>query len=261
VDLSHETALCSRSGTIPEHNPSSTPLTSIEDKDHHSSSTPLTSIEDKDHHSSSTPLPSIEDKDYHSSSTPLTSIEDKDYHSSSTSPTSSKDQDYHPSSTPPTSSEDEDYHPSIPSSTERESVSEKDHIHSSLREHEILEAETIANSELKGKRKLQGDKKRPQVTIQTSQKKTDGKRAWDKAHYCLYCTKSNLKMARHLQRKHSNETDVARAFSFPPGSKQRKTLLESLRNKGDWQHNSKVLEEGNGEIVTWRLRRPTEKAH
>ena len=39
------------------------------------------------------------------------------------------------------------------------------------------------------------------------------------------------------------------------------TLLESLRNKGDWQHNIKVLEEGNGEIVTWRLRRPTEKAH
>ncbi|CAL8393087.1 unnamed protein product [Arctogadus glacialis] len=72
VDLSHETALCSRSGTIAEHNPSSTPLTSIEDKDHHSSSTPLTSIEDKDHHSSSTPLTSIEDKDYHSSSTPLT---------------------------------------------------------------------------------------------------------------------------------------------------------------------------------------------
>ncbi|XP_059900285.1 uncharacterized protein LOC132451691 isoform X2 [Gadus macrocephalus] len=333
VDLSHETALCSRSGTIAEHNASSTPLTSIEDKDHHSSSTPLTSIEDKDHHSSSTPLTSIEDKDYHSSSTPptssedqdyhssstpltsiedkdyhssstpptssedkdyhssstpLTSIEDKDYHSSSTPPTSSEDEDYHspstsptssedqdyhpsstpptssededyhPSSTPPTSSEDEDYHPSIPSSTERESVSEKDHIHSSLREHEILEAETIANSELKGKRKLQGDKKRPQVTIQTSQKKTDGTRAWDKAHYCLYCTKSNLKMARHLQRKHSNETDVARAFSFRPGSKQRKTLLESLRNKGDWQHNIKVLEEGNGEIVTWR--QPTEKA-
>ncbi|CAL8370489.1 unnamed protein product [Boreogadus saida] len=26
-------------------------------------------------------------------------------------------------------------------------------------------------------------------------------------------------------------------LGFPPGSKQRKTLLESLRNKGDWQHN------------------------
>ena len=50
----------------------------------------------------------------------------------------------------------------------------------------------------------------------------------------------------------------AHAFSFSPGSKQRKKLLESLLNKGDWQHNIKVLEEGNGEIVTWR--QPTEKA-
>ena len=136
-------------------------------------------------------------------------------------------------------------------------MSENDHVHSSSSEHEVLEAQTKAKSELKGKRKLQGDKKRPQVTIQTS-KKTDGKRPWDKAHYCLYCTKSNLKMARHLQRQHSDETDVAHAFSFPLGSKQRKTLLDSLRNKGDWQHNIKVLEEGNGEIVTWR--QPIEKA-
>ncbi|KAM9765903.1 uncharacterized protein ACNS7B_003023 isoform 2-T2 [Menidia menidia] len=29
-------------------------------------------------------------------------------------------------------------------------------------------------------------------------------------------------------------------------------LLESLRNKGDWEHNKKVLEEGQGEIVTWK---------
>lgn len=74
----------------------------------------------------------------------------------------------------------------------------------------------------------------------------------------LYCKKSNLKMARQLQRKHIEETDVAYAFSFPFGSKQRKTLLESLRNKGDWQHNLKVLEEGNGELVTWK--KPSKKA-
>ncbi|KAI4789657.1 hypothetical protein KUCAC02_035110 [Chaenocephalus aceratus] len=64
-------------------------------------------------------------------------------------------------------------------------------------------------------------------------------------------------MARHLQRKHSDETDVAYAFSFQTGSKKRKTLLESLRNKGDWQHNSEVLQKGHGEIVTWK--QPSEK--
>lgn len=35
-------------------------------------------------------------------------------------------------------------------------------------------------------------------------------------------------------------------------------LLESLRNKGDWQHNTKVIEEGEGEIVTWK--QPIKKA-
>lgn len=28
--------------------------------------------------------------------------------------------------------------------------------------------------------------------------------------------------------------------------------METLRNKGDWQHNHRVLEEGDGEIVTWK---------
>ncbi|XP_048048612.1 uncharacterized protein LOC125269706 [Megalobrama amblycephala] len=59
-------------------------------------------------------------------------------------------------------------------------------------------------------------------------------------------------MARHLQLKHMDETDVAHAFSFPLGSKERKKRLESLRNKGDWRHNQQVLKEGKGEIVTWK---------
>ncbi|XP_059367596.1 uncharacterized protein LOC132106022 [Carassius carassius] len=54
------------------------------------------------------------------------------------------------------------------------------------------------------------------------------------------------------------ERDVAYAFSFPVGSKQRKILIEGLRNKGDWKHNRMVFEEGNGEIIVWK--RPSEKA-
>ncbi|KAI4795630.1 hypothetical protein KUCAC02_029766 [Chaenocephalus aceratus] len=52
--------------------------------------------------------------------------------------------------------------------------------------------------------------------------------------------------------------DVAYAFSFPLGSKDRKGLLEQLQNKGDFKHNTKVLEEGNGELVTWK--QPSGKA-
>ena len=47
-------------------------------------------------------------------------------------------------------------------------------------------------------------------------------------------------MARHLERKHVDEIDVARALSFNKGSKQRRILLE----EGDDKHNIKVLEEG-----------------
>lgn len=46
--------------------------------------------------------------------------------------------------------------------------------------------------------------------------------------------------------------DVAFAFSFPEGSKERKVLLEQLRNKGDFKHNAKVLEKGPGELVIWK---------
>ncbi|XP_073701194.1 uncharacterized protein [Garra rufa] len=46
--------------------------------------------------------------------------------------------------------------------------------------------------------------------------------------------------------------DVGYAFSFPLGSKERKVLLEQLRNKGDFRHNTDVLEKGSGQIVTWK---------
>ncbi|XP_026106347.1 uncharacterized protein LOC113078238 [Carassius auratus] len=66
------------------------------------------------------------------------------------------------------------------------------------------------------------------------------------------------KLARHLERSHSNETEVAKAFSFPKRSKERRILLEQLRNQGNYYHNIKVLETGRGEIITWR--QPTEDA-
>lgn len=66
-------------------------------------------------------------------------------------------------------------------------------------------------------------------------------------------------MARHLQRKHMEESDVSSAFNFPAGSKQRKILLEVIHTKGDWEHNKSVLEGGDGEMITWK--RLSKKAH
>ncbi|KAL7372217.1 hypothetical protein ABVT39_012227 [Epinephelus coioides] len=167
---------------------------------------------------------------------------------------SGSDKEYRPSSTPSSDGEmSPDKSKSSSHNVTVRPLPERDCCHSTSSEEEVLEAEqqaTRRRSSQPGERLKKGKRKK-KVTVKTTKKRDSG-RAWDKAHYCLYCKKANLKMARHLQRKHNDETDVAHAFSFPPGSKQRKTLLESLRNKGDWQHNLKVLEDGSGEIVTWK---------
>ncbi|XP_067460454.1 M-phase phosphoprotein 8 isoform X1 [Thunnus thynnus] len=71
-----------------------------------------------------------------------------------------------------------------------------------------------------------------------------------KKHFCLYCKMAFTQLAKHLERKHAEETDVAHAIHFPKGSKVRQTLLDQIRNKGDYEHNCKVLKSGEGEIVT-----------
>ncbi|KAG9342390.1 hypothetical protein JZ751_016390 [Albula glossodonta] len=90
------------------------------------------------------------------------------------------------------------------------------------------------------------------LTVKACRRNDEGKRVWDKRHFCFYCEKPNSKIARHLERKHLHEPDVAHALSYPKGSKRRAVLLEKLRNKGDYYHNVEVLKNGGGELVTWR---------
>ena len=56
-------------------------------------------------------------------------------------------------------------------------------------------------------------------------------------------------MARHLEHAHQNKVSVARAFSLLKGSKDRKKLLEYIRNKGNYAHNGSVMESGKGQLV------------
>lgn len=93
------------------------------------------------------------------------------------------------------------------------------------------------------------------ITVKWCQK--GEKRKWDKKHYCIYCKKPQSKIARHLERKHNQEEDVARAICFPKKSKKRRLLLDQLRYKGDYNHNVTVLQTGQGELVTFR--QPTEE--
>ncbi|XP_075967677.1 M-phase phosphoprotein 8 isoform X1 [Anarhichas minor] len=81
-------------------------------------------------------------------------------------------------------------------------------------------------------------------------KADDEKKEPCKKHFCLYCKMAYTQIAKHLERKHAEETDVAHAIHFPKGSKVRQTLLDQIRNKGDYEHNCQVLKSGEGEIVT-----------
>ncbi|XP_067373504.1 M-phase phosphoprotein 8 isoform X2 [Channa argus] len=74
-----------------------------------------------------------------------------------------------------------------------------------------------------------------------------------KKHFCLYCKMAFTQLAKHLEKKHAEETDVAHAIHFPKGSKIRQTLLDQIRNKGDYEHNCQVLKSGKGEIVTKKM--------
>ncbi|KAI5610799.1 zinc finger MYM-type protein 4-like isoform X3 [Silurus asotus] len=85
--------------------------------------------------------------------------------------------------------------------------------------------------------------------LKTGSKRVRAQASRTKKQFCVYCQKSNTKIARHLERMHSKETDVAFALSFPKRSKRRHMLLEQLRKKGNYQHNIEVIRNGNGDIV------------
>ncbi|XP_052456334.1 uncharacterized protein LOC128016052 isoform X6 [Carassius gibelio] len=87
------------------------------------------------------------------------------------------------------------------------------------------------------------------IIVSPTLKKDDGSRSYNKKHFCFYCRKFVQKMSRHLWRKHQDELDVAKAFSFPKNSKERKLQLDYIRNKGNFEHNSHVLETQKGKLI------------
>lgn len=76
------------------------------------------------------------------------------------------------------------------------------------------------------------------VTVKRA--RSGGKRRWDKKHFCVFCHRPQVKIARHLLRKHADEQEVLAASLLPKGSKQRHLLLEHLRCRGNYLHNIEV---------------------
>ena len=69
-----------------------------------------------------------------------------------------------------------------------------------------------------------------------------------KTHVCMFCGEQQLKLSRHLRRKHKGEATVAEAMALQDGSK----AFERIRLRGDYHHNCNVLALGKGELLVVR---------
>ncbi|XP_076008551.1 uncharacterized protein LOC143002364 [Genypterus blacodes] len=80
--------------------------------------------------------------------------------------------------------------------------------------------------------------------------KVDGcKKYHQKRNYCLYCRKPQTKIARHLERKHRDKSEVASAIMYAKKSKERRNQLDLLRKQGNRAHNIDALTKGEGTLV------------
>lgn len=100
----------------------------------------------------------------------------------------------------------------------------------------------------------------PKQTCATNQKKSSktvvlpcsnskAHRVYDKRNYCVFCSKPVSKMARHLERIHSDKTEVAAAFQYPKNSRERQKIWNRLTNEGNFAHNKTVLKTGKGQLA------------
>lgn len=62
---------------------------------------------------------------------------------------------------------------------------------------------------------------------------------------------------RHLNRNHGDEIEVGKILAYPKGAKERRTLFEKLRKKGNFYYNKNCLRENSGNIIV--VQRPAEK--
>ncbi|XP_034560363.1 uncharacterized protein LOC117827743 isoform X3 [Notolabrus celidotus] len=74
-------------------------------------------------------------------------------------------------------------------------------------------------------------------------------------NYCYFCCLGVIKLSRHLLRHIGEDPDLAKAFSLPTHSQERKRILGEFRTKGNYKHNQTVLKHNHGELKL--KRRPT----
>ena len=98
---------------------------------------------------------------------------------------------------------------------------------------------------------MQASEDKPKVYVKWSGNH-NGRRMFDKKHYCVFCHKPCTNISKHLMKRHKDEEQVRKTTLLPKYSNERKMSLELIRNLGDYRHNCEVRQRGEGEIVPWR---------
>lgn len=72
-----------------------------------------------------------------------------------------------------------------------------------------------------------------------------------KKNYCPYCKKFTTKFARHLQLLHADILEVRRFKILPARSKERQSIIQSIRLNGIYMHNTQQ-EHNSGQFIVSR---------
>jgi hypothetical protein len=70
--------------------------------------------------------------------------------------------------------------------------------------------------------------------------------------FCLYCQQSSANMMKHLKVEHSNESDVKEAIRMPMEFEAGRKLWSDLIQRGNKDHNDRVMQAGTGDLVPLR---------
>ena len=92
-----------------------------------------------------------------------------------------------------------------------------------------------------------GVKKQKIFVMRTNNNKLLG-RKYDKVMYCLYCSKPQTRINRHLKAHHRDEPDVVK-YMTAKTQEEETYHLTMIRNKGNHRHNYDVMEKGQGQLV------------
>ncbi|XP_064643399.1 uncharacterized protein LOC135497602 [Lineus longissimus] len=118
-------------------------------------------------------------------------------------------------------------------------------------------SETACSSASAGKKKTtkmktkSTESKYPSVTVPVYQRKSDGARTYDRRHSCYFCGALDSKVSRHWGKAHKDEMEVAKIQAISDKAHKDKEK-ERLRHMGDFSHNIKVLQKGEGSLIVSR---------